>query len=128
VLSKLAREVVAVETQPALASAAAARLAHLGYSNVRVELGDGSLGWLPQAPYDAILVTAGAPSVPPPLFHQLAPSGLLVIPVGGSEQQDLLRLQKRDGQRMEESLLACRFVPLLGFYGWPSGRQDSASG
>jgi protein-L-isoaspartate(D-aspartate) O-methyltransferase len=120
VLSLLAREVIAIESQPALADVARSRLAKLGYNNVRVETGDGSLGWPPDAPYDAILVTAAAPYVPPPLLEQLADRGRLVIPVGPAEQQELLRIIKREGRTTRESLFACRFVPLLGRFGWPS--------
>jgi len=122
VLSLLAREVIAIEAQPALASAARERLAKLAYLNVRVEQGDGSLGWPPCAPYDAILVTAAAPAVPPPLKEQLADNGRLVIPVGGSEHQELLRITKRGSQFSQESLYACRFVPLVGRYGWKEAR------
>ncbi len=120
VLSQLAREVIAVESQPLLADAARIRLAKVGYKNVRVETGDGSQGWRPDAPYDAILVTAGAPVIPPPLLEQLAEGGRLVIPVGPAKQQELLRILKREGRTTQESLIACRFVPLLGLFGWPS--------
>jgi protein-L-isoaspartate(D-aspartate) O-methyltransferase len=128
VLSLLAREVVVVELQPALASASRERLARLGYANVRVEEGDGSLGWLAGAPYDAILVSAAAPAVPPPLLEQLAEGGRLVIPVGGSDRQDLLRIVKRADGLAQESLCACRFVPLLGRHGWPAGVPDAVQG
>jgi protein-L-isoaspartate(D-aspartate) O-methyltransferase len=120
VLSLLAREVIAVESVPSLADAARERLARLGYTNVRIEIGDGSQGWPADAPYDAILVSAGAPSVPQPLVEQLAEGGRLVIPVGPTEHQDLVRIVKRDGGTVRESLLACRFVPLVGHYGWRS--------
>jgi len=120
VLSLLAREVVAVEFQPSIAEAARTRIAHLGYHNVRVETGDGSQGWPPSAPFDAILVTAAAPYVPPPLLEQLADGGCLVIPVGPAKQQELLRIIKREGRTTRESFFACRFVPLLGRFGWPS--------
>jgi protein-L-isoaspartate(D-aspartate) O-methyltransferase len=130
VLSLLAREVIAIESQPSLAEAARARLAHLGYNNIRVETGDGSQGWPPDAPYDAILVTAAAPHVPPPLLEQLADGGRLVIPVGSAKQQELLRIIKREGRTTRESLFACRFVPLLGRFGWPSSgsTQESSRG
>ncbi|HUJ29726.1 MAG TPA: protein-L-isoaspartate(D-aspartate) O-methyltransferase [Candidatus Acidoferrum sp.] len=118
VLSLLARDVIAVEVQSVLAELARERLARLGYANVRVEEGDGSLGWPSGAPYDAILVTAGAPAVPPPLVEQLADGGRLVIPVGRAEHQELLRVVNRGGRISQESLYACRFVPLLGHYGW----------
>jgi protein-L-isoaspartate(D-aspartate) O-methyltransferase len=128
VLSLLAREVIAVETQPVLASAARERLARLGYANVHIEEADGSLGWPSTAPYDAILVTAGAPFVPPPLVEQLAEGGRLVIPVGRPEQQELLRIVKRDTRTSQESLYACRFVPLLGRYGWRQDPQEASGG
>jgi protein-L-isoaspartate(D-aspartate) O-methyltransferase len=118
VLSLLAREVIAVEMQPSLASSARPLLLRLGYSNVRMEEGDGSAGWPPGAPWDAILVTAAAPAVPPPLIDQLAEGGRLVIPVGSMGEQKLLRIVKREGRASEKSLFACRFVPLLGRYGW----------
>ena len=118
VVSLLAREVIAVEAQPVLVSSARERLARLAYTNVRIEEGDGSLGWPSTAPYDAILVTAAAPAVPPPLAEQLAEGGRLVIPVGRAEQQELVRITKTKGHTSQESLYACRFVPLLGRYGW----------
>jgi protein-L-isoaspartate(D-aspartate) O-methyltransferase len=128
VLSLLAREVTAVETQPALAASARDRLARLGYSNVRVEEGDGSLGWPFAAPYDAILVTAAAPAVPQPLVDQLAEGGRLVIPVGKAEHQELLQIVKREGCTTEKSLYACRFVPLLGRYGWRRSAGEAPRG
>jgi protein-L-isoaspartate(D-aspartate) O-methyltransferase len=124
ILSLLAREVVAVEAQHALAEQARERLARLGYANVRVPEGDGSLGWAPGAPYDAILVSAAAPAVPPPLLEQLAGGGRLVLPVGPADQQELQRIVKRDGGITQESLFACRFVPLLGRYGWPQNLKS----
>jgi protein-L-isoaspartate(D-aspartate) O-methyltransferase len=128
VLSLLAREVVIVELQPELARAAGERLARLGYASVRVEEGDGSVGWAAGAPYDAILVSAAAPAIPPPLIEQLAEGGRLVVPVGGSERQDLLRIAKRAGGLAQESLCACRFVPLLGRHGWPGGVPNALEG
>lgn len=125
VLSQLAHDVVAIEAQPALAEQAHERLARLGYANVRIEQGDGSLGWLPAAPYDAILVAAAAPGIPQPLLDQLVDGGRLVIPVGPSKGQDLLRIVKHDGQITKKSLHACRFVPLLGRYGWQLDLRDA---
>ncbi len=126
ILSLLAREVTAVESQPALASAARERLSRLGYTNVRVEEGDGSMGWPPVTSldgpptvlYDGIVVSAAAPAVPPPLVEQLAEGGRLVIPVGKADHQELLRIVKRNGSTTQQSLYSCRFVPLLGHYGW----------
>jgi protein-L-isoaspartate(D-aspartate) O-methyltransferase len=124
VLSRLAREVIAIEAQPALAASARERLERLGYTNVRVEQGDGSMGWPQDAPYDAILVTAAAPSVPPPLIEQLAEDGRFVLPVGGAENQELVRITKNEGRISRESLYACRFVPLVGRYGWQDQRTQ----
>jgi protein-L-isoaspartate(D-aspartate) O-methyltransferase len=128
VLSLLAREITGVEAQPALLAPTRERMARLGYANVRIEEGDGSLGWPPGEPrdtkYDAILVSAAAPLVPPPLLEQLAEGGRLVMPIGTPEQQDLVRVVKRNGQTTQESLFACRFVPLTGRYGWQRKVQD----
>jgi protein-L-isoaspartate(D-aspartate) O-methyltransferase len=118
ILSLLAREVIAIETLPRLAARARERLACLGYSNVRIEEGDGSLGWAVEAPYDAVLVSAAAPTVPQPLLDQLADGGRLAIPVGDAENQRVLRITKRGRQIVREKLYHCRFVPLVGQYGW----------
>jgi protein-L-isoaspartate(D-aspartate) O-methyltransferase len=126
VLSLLAREVLVVELQPELAHLCRERLARLGYANVRVEEGDGSLGWPSGAPYDAILVSAAAPAVPQPLVEQLAEGGRLVIPVGSTEEQDLVRIVTRGGRAIQEKLSACRFVPLLGRHGWPPAPDDES--
>lgn len=119
VLSLLAKEVITIESRPALAAAARLRLAALGYGNIQVRLGDGTLGWPGDAPFDAALVAAAAPAVPAPLVEQLAEAGRLVIPVGNSERQMLLRIRKSAGEIREENLFSCQFVPLRGRYGWP---------
>ena len=117
VLSKLAREVVAIETIPALAESARERLARLGYTNVNVCTGDGSLGLPERAPFDGILVSAAAPAIPQPLVDQLTEGGRLIIPVGPSGYQQLLRVVKANGRTTQQELFACRFVPLVGRYG-----------
>ena len=122
VLSQLASEVVTIENRPLLAEAARDRLAKLGYGNINVKLGDGTLGWPDRAPFDAALVAAAAPAVPPPLVEQLAEGGRMVIPVGDVEKQMLLRIRKSAGEIFEEKLFACQFVPLRGRYGWPQAR------
>ena len=127
VLSLLAREVIAIETVPRLANIARARLARLGYANVQIIEGDGSSGWPPNAPYHAIVVSASAPAVPQPLFNQLAEGGRLAIPVGDIEYQQVLRITKRDGKAVRERLYHCRFVPLMGRYGWSDAIQKAAS-
>lgn len=128
VLSLLAKDVIVVELRSSLAGACRERLARLGYANVGVEVGDGSLGWPAGAPYDAILVSAAAPAIPPPLIAQLAEGGRLVIPVGDSERQSMLRIVKRVGGLEKESLLTCRFVPLLGRHGWPDSVPNPVHG
>lgn len=128
VLSLLAKDVIVVELRSSLAGACRERLARLGYANVGVEVGDGSLGWPAGAPYDAILVSAAAPAIPPPLIAQLAEGGRLVIPVGDSERQSMLRIVKRVGGLEKESLLTCCFVPLLGRHGWPDSVPNPVHG
>jgi protein-L-isoaspartate(D-aspartate) O-methyltransferase len=121
VLARLAREVFSVEMHASLAAAAGERLAQLGFSNVVIVTGDGSEGLAAHAPYDAIVVTAAAPRVPPPLVEQLAEGGRLVIPIGpvcGSETQELIRVRKHGERATQEVLNYCRFVPLVGRYGW----------
>jgi protein-L-isoaspartate(D-aspartate) O-methyltransferase len=118
VLSRLAREVISVESHTSLALAAQERLARLGYANVHVHNGDGSLGFADAAPYEAILITAAAPEIPPLLASQLCEGGRLVIPVGSQENQELLQARKESGVLHSRVLFDCRFVPLLGRYGW----------
>jgi protein-L-isoaspartate(D-aspartate) O-methyltransferase len=125
VLSLLAREVHSIESQAALAQAAAERLSRLGYANVHVHAGDGTLGLPEEAPFDAIMVTAAAPHIPPALVEQLRDGGRLVIPVGEAHQQELVQLRKAGGQISRRVLHHCRFVPLVGRDGWKSfGPRD----
>jgi protein-L-isoaspartate(D-aspartate) O-methyltransferase len=119
ILSLLARKVIAIETRPLLARSARERLLRLGYNNVCVEVGDGSQGWPAEAPYDAIIVAAATRTVPPPLIEELADGGRLVIPIGASEHQQLLRIRKNHGRIEEQPLFPCRFVPLVGRFAWP---------
>lgn len=117
VLARLARRVFSLEVVPELARQAAERLAELGVSNVEIHVGDGSQGLPDQSPFDAILVTAAAPTLPPPLAAQLAPGGRLVIPIGGHDSQ-FLELWKRCGEAWHiERLSPVMFVPLVGRYG-----------
>lgn len=119
VLGRLAGDVVSIERHAPLAAQAAERLAAQGYDNVRVVVGDGSLGWPAEAPYDGIVVTAGAPVVPEALRAQLADGGRLVIPIGNEYLQHLLVIT-REGDAFHERLLtSCVFVPLVGEQGWP---------
>ena len=118
VLSHLAKDVFTIECRPPLATAAAARLARLGYANVHVHCGDGTLGLPDCAPFDAILVAAAAPAVPSPLRSQLAEGGRLIVPVGDADNQDLQLVERSGASFQTRTLEACRFVPLVGFYGW----------
>jgi protein-L-isoaspartate(D-aspartate) O-methyltransferase len=118
VLSLLAREVHTIETLEPLAADTRERLRRLGYANVQVHVGDGTLGWPDRAPFDAIVVTAAAPDIPPPLAAQLAEGGRLVIPVGTPSDQELLRVEKHGDTLSKRGLYHCRFVPLVGQYGW----------
>ncbi|MGH9332868.1 MAG: protein-L-isoaspartate(D-aspartate) O-methyltransferase [Vicinamibacteria bacterium] len=115
VLSEIVREVYTIEIVPELAETAKARLAELGYRDVTTRMGDGYLGWKEKAPFDAILVTAAAPEVPPPLVEQLAPGGIMVIPVGPpANVQSLVRIEKEeDGTTVSREVLPVRFVPLV---------------
>jgi protein-L-isoaspartate(D-aspartate) O-methyltransferase len=125
ILACIAKDVYTVERIEALAESARSRLARLGYGNVHIVCGDGSLGWPEHAPYDAIVVAAGGPRVPPALTRQLAVGGHLVIPVGpeGSAQMLLRVTRTSDTEFREESLGEVRFVPLIGEHGW---REDSS--
>lgn len=113
ILSLLAREVVTVERVRPLAERAVRLLRELGCANVRVFLAGETLGWPVEAPYDAIVVTAGAPGVPQALIDQLAPEGRLVVPAGGRRLQQLVRVTKSDRGVTVEQLGECRFVPLI---------------
>jgi len=118
VLGQMAAEVHTIEVIPELAAQAARTLTGLGYTNVHVHAGDGSLGWPQAEPYDGILVAAAAPSAPQPLLDQLADGGRLVIPVGSRGYQQL-EVWKRTGQEFEHRIdLGVAFVPLRGEHGW----------
>jgi protein-L-isoaspartate(D-aspartate) O-methyltransferase len=117
-LALLCDAVFGVERIPALAQRAREALESAGIRNVTVLVGDGTLGWRPFAPYDAILVAAASPDVPAPLLEQLAPGGRMVIPIGDRAAQTLTLVQ-RDGERLRTSTVAdVRFVPLLGEFGF----------
>jgi len=118
VLSSLVSQVITVENHTSLALAAQERLTKLGYTNVHVHSGDGSAGLPDAAPYDAILVTAGAPEIPRVYSSQLREGGRLVIPVGDRENQDLVYARKENGELKSRVLFSCKFVLLLGRYGW----------
>jgi protein-L-isoaspartate(D-aspartate) O-methyltransferase len=119
-LSELTQHVYSVERHSSLARAAQARLIHLGCTNVDVLLGDGSHGLPERAPFDAIIVSAAAPQVPPPLLGQLREGGRMVIPVGPSHAQELQLVRKVDGRPVVTKMEGCRFVPLIGSEGYAS--------
>jgi len=118
VLARLAARVHSVERIEALARNAERLLTELGIANVAVHTGDGTEGWTHEAPFDAILVTAGAPSVPDPLLDQLAEGGRLVIPVGDAYQQTLYRIVREASGTRKQAVTGCVFVPLIGTFAW----------
>lgn len=125
VLSRIAAEVYTVERVSALATDASARLSRMGYANVHVREGDGTLGWPEHAPYDAILVTASGPRAPEALLEQLAVGGRLVMPVGVSLAQRLVRVTRTEADEYQyDDLEGVTFVPLIGAEGWPSRQSE----
>lgn len=120
ILGLLAQEVHTIERHPNLARIARTLLEDLGFDNIYVHVGDGTLGWAACAPFDAIIVTAAAPEAPKPLLDQLAPGGCLVVPVGGARGQVLERWTRGMKQDVyqKERLAPVAFVPLLGEFGW----------
>lgn len=114
VLAQLAKDVYTIEIVPELARSAATRLKELGYDNVTVREGDGYRGWAEQAPFDGIIVTAAPERIPQPLLDQLAPGGVMVIPVGGFFQELKVFRKSADGRITEKDVLPVRFVPMTG--------------
>ena len=117
-LSHLAAQVFSIERVPALYEKAREILRQLDVRNVSMLLGDGTIGWREYAPYDAILVSAGAPDVPTPLVDQLAEGGTLLIPLGNKDEQVLVSLERKDGAIVRRDIAPVRFVPLWGTHGW----------
>jgi protein-L-isoaspartate(D-aspartate) O-methyltransferase len=114
VLAERATKVVSIERHPELSAQAERVLRALGYRNVTLVVGDGTLGWPAEAPYDRIIVTAAAAKLPEALFAQLRETGILVIPLGNADSQSLVAVRKIDGQPQSTELSGCRFVPLIG--------------
>lgn len=123
-LSHLAQMVVSVERLPELATRARQALDQAGTTGVMVVVGDGSLGWRPEAPYDAILVAAASPHVPRPLVSQLAEGGRIIIPIQRDQTQELRRVTKRDGELEEERLGEVKFLPLIGKHGFSTNGSE----
>ncbi len=118
ILAELAEKVFSIERIRSLAIKARQLLYELGCFNVEIKIFDGTHGWMEEAPFNAIIVTAGAPDIPQPLLDQLAIDGRLVIPVGDAYAQDLMRMTKTKEGIKKEDLGGCRFVKLIGKYGW----------
>jgi len=118
ILAELARQVITVERLPALAETAKRVLDSLGYANIEVHPAEETLGWKSEAPYNAILVTAGAPNIPNDLLSQLAIGGHMVIPVGSRYVQELRKITRRKDKNLVQNLGGCRFVALIGKDTW----------
>ena len=117
-LSHLVAQVFTIERIAALYTAARENIARAGATNVSMLLGDGTVGWRQYSPYDAILVSAGGPTIPQPLVDQLAEGGRMIVPVGGREEQVLKHVEKRGGEVRISDVAPVRFVPLFGTHGW----------
>ena len=118
ILAELSEKVFSIERIRPLALRARKLLYELGYFNVEIKIFDGTFGWMEESPFDAMIVTAGSPDIPQPLIDQLVIGGRLVIPVGDAFVQDLFRVTKIEEGIKKEDLGGCRFVKLIGKYGW----------
>lgn len=118
ILAELSSRVFTIERIKSLLVKARKLLAKLGYNNILFKAFDGTLGWKDYAPFDAIMVTAGAPNVPEPLKEQLADNGRMIIPVGDRYTQELIKITRKGESFEQESLGGCRFVNLIGVHGW----------
>ena len=118
ILAELARLVITTERLPALAERAKTALDSLGYTNIEVHLAEETLGWQSEAPYDTIMVTAGAPRVPANLLAQLAMGGRMVIPIGSRYVQELYKITRRRKKNIVQNLGSCRFVSLISKDAW----------
>jgi len=122
-LAHLVEQVFTIERIPALYQQAREAIQRAGAGNVSMLLGDGTLGWREYAPYDAILVSAGAPSVPEPLLAQIADGGRMLVPVGTREDQQLVMYSRANGQLERKEIGPVRFVPLVGHHGWENNER-----
>ncbi|MDI6889991.1 MAG: protein-L-isoaspartate(D-aspartate) O-methyltransferase [Thermodesulfovibrionales bacterium] len=118
ILAELSKEVYTVERVALLAERALETLRSLGYNNIHVKVGNGTLGWPEEAPFDRIMITAGTPRIPGPLIPQLSQGGTIIAPVGERFSQQLLKVKKSESRLTEEYHTPCVFVPLIGRYGW----------
>ena len=119
-LAHLVAQVFSIERIAPLVQQAKLNIQAAGVTNVSLLLGDGTVGWREYAPYDAILVSAASPGVPEPLKEQLAEGGRLLVPIGGKDEQELVMITRKGTEFLRETILAVRFVPLLGTHGWQS--------
>lgn len=117
ILAELAREVFTIERFENLANQAQILLNELGYKNIRIKVGDGTLGWTEQAPFERIIITAASPVVPAPLSEQLKEGGKLILPLGETFGQVLTLVEKKQGILQYKDICGCMFVPLVGKYG-----------
>lgn len=118
ILAELSKTVYTVERVEPLLTKSRRLLRELGYTHIQFNVSDGTVGWQEFSPFDAIIVAAGAPEIPRPLLDQLADGGRMVIPIGNRHSQDLIRVKRDHNRLLEKNLGGCRFVDLIGNYGW----------
>jgi protein-L-isoaspartate(D-aspartate) O-methyltransferase len=118
ILVELAKDVYTIERVALLANRTEERFHSLGYNNIHIKVGDGTLGWSEEAPFNRIIVTAGTPRIPNPLIEQLSEGGIIIAPVGDRFSQQLLKVRKSKGKLLEDYHTPCVFVPLIGEHGW----------
>lgn len=121
ILAELSKEVYTIERVAVLVKRAEERFNFLGYGNIHVKVGDGTLGWPEESPFDRVIITAGTPKIPDPLIEQLSEGGIIIAPVGDRFSQQLIKVKKSKGRLSEEYHTPCIFVPLIGEYGWKGG-------
>ncbi len=124
ILAELAGEVYSIERFEFLAKKAQTFLGELGYKNIKIRVGDGTMGWEEARPFDRIIITAASPKVPLPLLDQLADNGKLILPLGESFSQVLTLVEKKDGKLKSIDICGCVFVPLIGKHGWSNKKDD----
>ncbi len=118
ILAELAKEIYSIERFTDLAIKTGALLNELGYTNIKIKVSDGTLGWQEEAPFDRIIITAASPKIPQPLLDQLADNGKLILPLGDSFSQVLTLTEKKNGKLKSMDICGCVFVPLVGKHGW----------
>jgi protein-L-isoaspartate(D-aspartate) O-methyltransferase len=117
-MASLGKYVYSLERIDALAKSASKRLGQLGYMNVSIKTFDGTYGWPDRAPFDAIIISAASPGIPERLVKQLARSGVMICPIGNEKKQVLGKIKNSRGSIITEEITSCKFVPLVGKYGW----------